>query len=165
MAEKKKKNEAETIDYKLASKVADRIEITNVKLISSQTYQSPTAAGGTHRLDININVNFHANKKDKTLSVFPAFSLIGNLKDSKNQDPDLIIKAEFVLIYKVSDFTGLDQKCFEAFGKSNGIYNAWPYWREFVQNTVARMTLPPLTIPVFRLLRPKKAKRTKKNKV
>jgi len=165
MAEKKKKNEAEKIDYKLAAKVADRIEITNVKLISSQAYQSPAAAGGTHCLNININVNFHAGKKDKTLSIFPAFSLIGNLKDSKNQDPDLIIKAEFVLIYKVSDFTGLDQKCFEAFGKSNGIYNAWPYWREFVQNTVTRMTLPPLTIPVFRLPQPKKVKRTGKNKV
>jgi len=38
-----------------------------------------------------------------------------------------------------------------AFARTNGIYNAWPYWREFVQNMIARMNLPPLVIPVFRL--------------
>lgn len=161
MAEKKKKTESKTIHYKLAAKVADRIAIENVKLIHAEAYQSPTAAGGTHSLNINVNVNFHINKKDKTLSIFPAFSLVGNLKEGKSQEPDLIIKAEFVLIYKVSDFTGLNQECFEAFGKSNGIYNAWPYWREFVQNTIARMTLPPLTIPVFRIIAPEKRKQRK----
>jgi len=37
------------------------------------------------------------------------------------------------------------------FAETNGLYNAWPYWREFVQNTAARMSLPGLTVPVLRL--------------
>jgi preprotein translocase subunit SecB len=31
----------------------------------------------------------------------------------------------------------------------NGIYNIWPYWREYVQTTTSRLGLPPLTLPVL----------------
>lgn len=34
----------------------------------------------------------------------------------------------------------------EKFAKINGIYHAWPYWREFVQNCTTRAGLPPLTL-------------------
>jgi preprotein translocase subunit SecB len=33
----------------------------------------------------------------------------------------------------------------------NGVFHVWPYWREMVQNTLARMGLPPLILPVFRV--------------
>lgn len=34
----------------------------------------------------------------------------------------------------------------EAFSRINGIYHAWPYWREFVQSSTTRAGLPPLTL-------------------
>ena len=43
----------------------------------------------------------------------------------------------------------------EAFGEVNAVFNAWPYWRELVQASLARMLLPPLTLPVFRVLHAK----------
>jgi hypothetical protein len=39
-----------------------------------------------------------------------------------------------------------------AFKDGNAIFNCWPYFREFVQSAVARMNLPPLTLPLLRLL-------------
>ena len=39
-----------------------------------------------------------------------------------------------------------------AFAKSNGMLNIWPYWRECVQSTVLRAGLPPLTLPLFRVV-------------
>ena len=45
-----------------------------------------------------------------------------------------------------------------AFGKINGVFNAWPYWRELVHASLARMDMPTLTVPVFRLPPPDNAK-------
>jgi hypothetical protein len=48
----------------------------------------------------------------------------------------------------------------EAFAQSNAVMNCWPYWRELVQTTVAKMNLPPLVVPLLRyvpLKPPKKA--------
>lgn len=39
-----------------------------------------------------------------------------------------------------------------AFHHGNAIFNCWPYFREFVQNTTVRMDLPPATIPFLRLV-------------
>lgn len=41
------------------------------------------------------------------------------------------------------------------FADGNAVFNVWPYWREFVQSTMSRMGLPPITIPVFRVLGPR----------
>ena len=38
----------------------------------------------------------------------------------------------------------------EAFANTDAVYHAWPYWREFVQSSMARMGLPPIMIPLFR---------------
>jgi preprotein translocase subunit SecB len=56
-----------------------------------------------------------------------------------------------LLLYNIKSFEGLDEKAFMSFAELNGTYNAWPYWREFVQNITNRMQLPTLTIPVFRI--------------
>lgn len=39
----------------------------------------------------------------------------------------------------------------DEFGKANGLYHVWPYWREYVQSALGRLRLPGITIPMFRL--------------
>jgi hypothetical protein len=39
-----------------------------------------------------------------------------------------------------------------AFAESNAVFNCWPYFRELVQSTLARMNYPPLSIPFLRLV-------------
>jgi preprotein translocase subunit SecB len=168
MAKKATKREVlgATIDYALAAPVSDQVSIRDVRLISSGCSQTPNAGRGKHSLEINCEVKTQADKKKDYILVFPTFKLEGIPLEGNKKKPDLIIEATFVILYKVESLVGLKQSNFEAFGQSNGVYNAWPYWREFVQNTVARMSLPPLTIPVFRLLPSKvKRKKTKKRKM
>jgi hypothetical protein len=43
----------------------------------------------------------------------------------------------------------------QAFADTNAIMNCWPYWRELVQTTVAKMNLPPLLVPLVRWVSPK----------
>ena len=60
------------------------------------------------------------------------------------------IECSFLLTYSAPSVGDLTPGNLEAFAQINGIFNAWPYWREFVQNMAARMGLPQLVIPVFR---------------
>ena len=54
------------------------------------------------------------------------------------------VKATIELSYKMAAKFAEDE--LEAFAKINGIYHAWPYWREFVQSATTRAGLPPLTL-------------------
>ncbi len=42
----------------------------------------------------------------------------------------------------------------QAFADTNALMNCWPYWRELVQNMVARMNLPPIMVPLLRFVPP-----------
>lgn len=166
MAKRKNKKQISKakVNYSLALAVSDRVQIENVRLVSCECFQTPNASIGKKKLNIDSKVRIEANKKNGFILVFPTFKLDGFSLEGNRKEPDIVIEATFVLIYKADSLRGLKKENFEAFGNINGIYNAWPYWREFVQNSVARMGLPPLTIPVFRLVTPRKTKKVKSKK-
>ncbi len=56
----------------------------------------------------------------------------------------LTVKATIELGYKLTAKFGAEE--LDAFARINGIYHAWPYWREFVQSSTTRSGLPPLTL-------------------
>lgn len=62
------------------------------------------------------------------------------------------IRATFELSYAIPDEESFSPEELEAFAEGNAVFNAWPYWRELVQASLARMSLPPLTLPVFRVV-------------
>lgn len=65
----------------------------------------------------------------------------------------LEIEAEFCAQYRLdpsADLEGL-RPAIEEFGRYNLGYHVWPYWREFVQSTCARMGIPPIPVPMYRL--------------
>ena len=72
---------------------------------------------------------------------------------SSDADPGekklLSIQAVFVVSYDIDSLDGLEPENLDAFGRMNGVYNLWPYWREYVQSTTSRLGFPPLTLPVL----------------
>src|SRR2546422_11162541 len=66
------------------------------------------------------------------------------------------VDASFELIYSIPSDTNPTPKELQAFADTNALLNCWPYWRELVHDMVARMELPPLLLPLFRLTPPKK---------
>jgi hypothetical protein len=76
------------------------------------------------------------------------------LAESDEQAPRpvlLSIRATLMVKYLVHDAGGLGDKNIEAFARINAIYDAWPYWRELVQNLTSRMGIRPIIVPVFRV--------------
>lgn len=130
--------------------ISERVQLEDVRLIDCHCHQEPIAAEGKKTAHIKHSTQVHANKNTGYVAVIPKFQLQA-FTESQSSKPIISIDASFLLTYKLKDFDGLTKKGFVAFGDMNGVYNAWPYWREFVQNTIARMGLPTLTIPVFRI--------------
>jgi len=153
MAKKKVKTKVLKSQNKVAAGllVSERVQLKDVRLISCKCAQTPVATLGKKAYDINYSTEVQVDKKNGYVIVTAKFHFEA-FTESKTQKPVIFIDASFLLAYKIENFEGLTQKGFEQFANLNGIYNAWPYWREFVQNTVTRMGLPSLSIPVFRIV-------------
>ena len=63
------------------------------------------------------------------------------------------IGAVFNLSYHLPADEVFSTEEIERFGQFNAVFNAWPYWREFVQTSLSRMDMPSLTVPLYRLPR------------
>jgi preprotein translocase subunit SecB len=142
--------------------VSDRVELRDVRLISAKCSQTPESAHGKKTYKIDHSAKVQTDEKNGYIIVIPEFHFEAFGED-KTKEPVVLIDVSFILAYKIDNFQGLTQKGFEQFANLNGIYNAWPYWREFVQNTIIRMGLPSLSIPVFRIVKSSKEKSIKKN--
>jgi hypothetical protein len=74
-------------------------------------------------------------------------------EDNEQDSIELVsIECRFAAQYgMLGDYRPSDDEI-EAFRAGNAVFNCWPYFREFVQNTVVRMNLPPPAIPFLRLV-------------
>jgi len=89
------------------------------------------------------------------LSVFFRLSLAPPLADvpdeeSTSESP-VQIDARYTLTYKTPKGAQFSDDVLAEFGRINGVFNAWPFWRELVHTAFCRMGLPPFTVPLYRL--------------
>ncbi len=141
-----KKAEIAAID--LASAVSARVNLKDIYLVRADYFRGKLASGKNLPVQLSHNGTTKINKKQKLINVLMTFSLqVGKTKNN----PAISIEADFELIYEISNLAGLKAENFEQFGRLNGVYNAWPYWREFVHDAFARMNLPPLILPSYHI--------------
>jgi len=155
MAKRKVKTKASKSKEKLDAGllVSDRVQLHDVRLMNSRCDQTPGAASGRKIYDIKFSTEVQVDRKSGYVVVIAKFHFEAFI-ENKTSEPVILIDASFLLSYRIENFEGLTQKGFERFANLNGVYNAWPYWREFVQNTIVRMGLPSLSIHVFRIVEP-----------
>ena len=67
-----------------------------------------------------------------------------------------VASAELSLCLRYQAVGNQDQEPGEAavasFAEINGVYNAWPYWREYLHSTLGRLGLPGVLTPVLQIL-------------
>jgi hypothetical protein len=157
----------------LAMDVSARVQIRAITLLTTTAKRPPLAAKLPTNIELIIDVQHDFNEQKQEVGVRVCCGLLGREPDQKHNDPTLEIRAEYWLLYSLSNTEGLREENFRAFADLNGVYNVWPYWREYVQSTVARMGMPPLPIPVFRPLdlrpseksRPVSGRRTRERQI
>ena len=87
---------------------------------------------------------------DGSLKVEATFSLEVR-SDSEEEALQAEVRGTFELSYQIPKDESFSTEELKAFADFNAVFNAWPYWRELVQTSLARMSLPVLTVPVFRV--------------
>ncbi len=137
----------------LASRVATAVDITDVRMINMHASllqwdgKTPTLSRMGH------SARTTRSKSGESIEVQVAlfFDMAEDTETSRDKPP-LSIHATFSLRYQVRDLNRYSDEEVEAFGTVNGAYNAWPFWRELVYTTLSRMGVPPIALPVFRVL-------------
>jgi hypothetical protein len=72
------------------------------------------------------------------------------------QKPHILMACSYVLEYGLDSMPPSEGRdaLLSAFAKVNGVYNAWPYLRENLHTTCARMSVPPPLLPIYRVVPP-----------
>jgi hypothetical protein len=75
-------------------------------------------------------------------------ALFGDLPEEEAGDPD-IVTAEYRAVYLLGDQDELQDSDLAVFAYWNGVYQTWPYWREFFASMANRGGLGRHLLPLF----------------
>jgi hypothetical protein len=138
------------------SQVVSAAKILNVRLVESQSatkIRTPEDAPGEALLRVDHGGRvFGLPDKDGVLGVHTMVHV--HVSESEKSEDLVSIRAVFEILYQLPEGLAVGNDELEAFARSNGVFNAWPYFREFVQSMATRMGLPPILLPLFRLRAP-----------
>jgi hypothetical protein len=70
--------------------------------------------------------------------------LAARVQSDPKAEAYISISATFELRYRLPEGFGASSEELEAFARTNGVFNAWPYWREFLQAMTA------IVLPLYR---------------
>jgi hypothetical protein len=138
----------------IANEVAQKVQIEDVCLVNTRAVRNvrPDSLPGDVHFDFECNHTLDRDEKRLAARVHYRFHARydgeQNVGDPLENAP-LCVYAIFRANYKLESLDGLSDAHIAAFATLNGAFNTWPYWREYLQSTLSRMGLPPITVPVF----------------
>ena len=138
------------------AEVISKVELLGVRLIKSEVSTLLLNPRNVPPVDMSIATATHVlHREDAGFRVGAALRMriVRNDVAEDLAEPLALMDVTFELQYALPDAAAFSNEVLEEFARVNGTFNAWPYWREYVQTTAARMTLPPTILPVFRLNR------------
>jgi hypothetical protein len=145
------------LDYRLASAVAPHVMLRNLylKAIFAEMKESraETVAALASK-EMLASVNWHTSHDFEESSLSLNVKLDFNV--SVGQKPHIVMTCSYLIEYGLDSAPPSENRneLLQAFAKVNGVYNAWPYLRESLQTTCARMSVPPPLLPIFRVIKP-----------
>ena len=151
MAKKKTIQESkEATELGLAIKVSDRVELESIRQLAGIFHLEAINTEGKKSFTIVPKTKVKVDEKNKKIICFVDFTVDTFIARDKEQKKLAFFESRYVLVYSIKSMEGLTAKNFDAFVKFNGVFNAWPYLREFMQTATSRLALPPLILPTYR---------------
>ena len=131
---------------------AVQIESVTVTRLAMSTDVGEETAGETVRLTQRYRAQYddrRSNRREVAVRVHFLFEAhTGDAGEPGRRVAD--IEAELLVVYGTDAAEEFPGDALRHFASLNGTYNAWPYWRELVQNLTARAGISGVTVPVFR---------------
>lgn len=129
------------------SEVAATVNIAEIRFVSFSA-KCPPPGVGPLSVEFKYKTTTHVDSiSSPQIVVLADFIMEARPSNGDDSKPCCEIVAQLSLTYDCPKATDFSPAHLEAFGQANGVFNAWPYWREFVQSTTTRMGLPPLVAP------------------
>jgi hypothetical protein len=150
---------------KQAQRVIEAAKLQDIRLVEASVKTSRGPNDG-ESLFLFIKETTSVKESD-SISPFVALTdLKAQVSLSEDEtDPPFLVKARFALSYTLPEGFQATKEEIAAFARVNAVFNAWPYFREYVQSTAARMMLPTVTLPLYRLRKPTPEKKSEPEKL
>jgi preprotein translocase subunit SecB len=130
--------------------VASKVQIKSIRLLNAAMRYNPTEFIEGMTVEFGFDSEVSTNESEKSIKIRTKFETFAHRKEETDVNKFPVkIRGEYEIEYSLESFEGIKPENIQAFGSMNGVYNAWPYWREFVQSMTVRMALPPLTLPIM----------------
>lgn len=139
------------------------VQIKDIRLVEASVGTSVRSANEAGEIELTIRRSADIKEYNKDAGLFWVLAKIKTrlIPIERQKDTAVFVNAAFEIKYSLPKELEVSQEQLNTFAGINSVFNAWPYWREFVQSMIARMNLPPVTLPVFRLETTKKVRRKK----
>lgn len=139
------------------SVLIEKVRLTNIRLIASACETriagpheagpvvmnlAATGALAERQADDSFGVDARAS-----FDILPRSEGVGEAE----AEPVVNVTASFRLEYEFPAELDPSDAVLNKFADTNGVFNAWPYLREFIQSMILRMGLPAVTIPLHRI--------------
>jgi len=135
---------------KRVSRAQRLFELSSLRFIDCRASYDRTPDGEEHSLRIGI-ADQEVELDENVLSIRMRFEFRGPSPFEEEQDRLVDVTATVRVEYvRPEDRGDIDRSEADVFARVNGIYNAWPYLREFVQTSLVRLSLPPFELPLLR---------------
>lgn len=132
---------------KLASQVSPLARIVVVEMLEGD-FKRQKATDDHVAGDTAVEVQHtYSLSDDRRLAVHVSFRLSAPAPKAVTKADFVSVSAKYELVYGLEGERLPGNDSIEAFARINSTYNAWPYWREYVQSMVVRMGLPALVMP------------------
>ena len=139
-------------DSEAVGRVASRVQIKSVELVAANFERSdsqPLPSGSDPPMP-ELMIGLPEWAVDWQDNVLGALFTFGTRFPEQDDQPYQLV-ARFRLTYEVKDASELSDQDFKQFVFFNAMFNAWPYWREYLSSTVNRAGLPRFVAPVMGL--------------
>jgi len=118
--------------------------------ISAKRFLARDELPGEVSLDLGFSALAHRELNSGTLVVAASFNL--ETAHGEPKRPCAEVRGVAGLRYNVprTVLETVDDELAHAFANSNGLFNAWPYWRELAQTSLGRLGIFGIIIPLLR---------------
>lgn len=136
-----------------ARKLMSGAQIRSIRLTRGHIAHMPSRPpqGEALQVDMTAKPDAHLTPQGE-LRVVVEFAAAARRRPGSHCE--IQVGATFELLYHIPGEFRPKKAELEGFAHTNAMLNSFPYWREYVQSSVARMNLPPLLLPLFRITPP-----------
>lgn len=135
-------------DAVAVGRIAQRVEILSIELVGASFDRRdanalPGAVPAELTPQIGVDSKWKLSRDRDLLGCVVTFGTIFEGAAPYN------LVADFRLTYSVTADGPLRRADLEQFASWNAVFNAWPYWREYISSTLNRAQLPKFLLPVM----------------